>query len=425
MLRSGYIQQAVCSISLLIGLGAGAASAPEAKSGPSPAGAHTGATNAAFGSVSTPRFRGVFFNPKVTTGDPSYSWLSFYPQHRAQVRTALRELVSEAGINLVDIFVSIPYSLKTPAQTPPIDKPFGEWANLAYLDNAAAFVDDCYAAGVSVELDLVSNMWIPYSVDPKHQIANSGYWPMPGETPWNPSSTWYREAIQYIEAHAVHPEAIGLWCMMGNYELGSAEPCLWERNDNPAILTQTEQFLKRVWPVFRAAGKRPKAPPILLPIFSTNSYWSVKSPRARLSAFSNLKQWVVDDLALPPDYWVMTSYPFCDPAPDGFRYLQEIVKILGPGSASRLLSTDLKGPGHADVADCIMSIHGCSGPDLLKWHLEKCAQYGFAGWWIWAYQDTPTDRSGIRDLDGNWKTNLTPVLRGAIANRHETRSFDK
>ena len=116
-------------------------------------------------------FRGVFFNPKVTTGDPNYLWLSFYPDHRAQIRTALRELVSEAGINLVDIFVSIPYALKNPAQTPPTDKPFQDWANLTYLDNAAAFVDDCAAAGLAVELDLVSNMWIPYSVDPRHQIA--------------------------------------------------------------------------------------------------------------------------------------------------------------------------------------------------------------------------------------------------------------
>ena len=58
-----------------------------------------------------------------------------------------------------------------------------------------------------------------------------------------------------------------------------------------------------------------------------------------------------------------------------------------------------------------MSIAGHTGSHLLRWHFQKCAHYGFAGWWIWAYQDTPTDHSGISDLDGNWGTNLTEVLR--------------
>jgi len=356
-------------------------------------------------------FRGVFFNPKVTTGDPSYSWLSFYPKHRDQVRAALRELVSEARINLVDVFVSIPYSLKQPAKTPPVDQPVNEWVDVRYWDNTAAFVDDCFAAGIAVEIDLVSNMWIPYSVDPRHQIANSGYWPMPGEAPAKPSAAWYRESIKYIESHAAHPEAIAFWCMMGNYEWGSAEPCLWERDDQPAILRETEKFVKQVWPIFRATGRRPKAPPILLPIFSTNAYWTAKSPQARLSAFHNLKRWVVDDLKMPPDYWVMTSYPMCDPAPDGFSYFREIIQILGPGSAARLISTDFKGPGHEDVADCTLAIQGRPGTDLLRWQLDKCAEYHFAGWWIWAYQDTPTDRSGIRDLAGNWRTDLTRIIR--------------
>jgi hypothetical protein len=301
---------------VILAVGLGAASAADPKSVQSPPGGQLNSTIPAPLLGPAPPFRGVFFNPKVTTGDPSYSWRSFYKRHRAQVRSTLRELVSETGVNLVDIFVSIPYSLRNPAETPPIDKPFNDWAELAYLGNVVAFVDDCSDAGESVELDLVSNMWIPCSVDPKHQIANSGYW-----------------------------------------------------------------------------------------------HWSARSPRSRLSAFSNLRKWIVDDLDLPPDYWMMTSYPLCDPAPGGFSFFEEILSILGPGSASRLISTDLKGPGHDDVADCILSIQGRSGPDLLKWHYQKCASYGFVGCWIWAYQDTPTDHSGIRDLDGNWKTNLTRTMR--------------
>ena len=355
-------------------------------------------------------FRGVYFNPQVKPADPHYSWLAFYPEHRAIVRETLRQLRTETRINLVDVFVSIPYSLKSPAQTPPTDRPFREWANLSYLDNVAAFVEDCAAAGLTVELDLASNMWIPYSVDPKHQIANSGHWPMPGETPWRPSAEWYRGTITYVEAHTAHPEAIAFWCMMGNYEFGTAEPCLWDRDDNPAVLRHTEQFVKQVWPVFRAAGQRPKAPPIMLPIFSTNAYWTARSPRARLSAFSNLKRWIVDDLHLPPDYWVMTSYPFCDPAPDGFHYLKAVTEILGPGSTARLVATDLKGPGHNDVADSLVAPGRPPGPEALKWQVQKFADYGLAGWWIWAYQDTPTDPSGLRDLQGAWKVEALSAL---------------
>lgn len=358
-----------------------------------------------------PHLRGVYFNPLVKPDTPNFPWLLFYPECRDQVSASLHELVAVTNVNLVDIFVCIAYSLKTPAQAPRTDQPPEEWANPAYLDNVAAFVDDCHDAGLSAELDLVSNMWVPYSVDPKNQIGNSGYWPKPDETPWDESAMWYREMITAIEGRTKHPESIALWCMMGNYTLGSAEPCLWDREDNPAILSSTEQFVKKVWPVFRAAGKRPKAPPIMLPILANDATWSKKTPMERLSAFTNLKKWIVDDLALPPDYWVMTSYPLCDPAPDGFSYLHGIVEILGPENAARIISTDLKGPGHEDVRDCIVSTAGRSGPELLEWHYRKCAEYGFAGWWIWSYQDTSEDHSGIRDIHRNWKRELVRSIK--------------
>jgi hypothetical protein len=363
-------------------------------------------------SAPAPHFRGVYFNPLVKADAPNFPWLLFYPQFRNQVRAALHDLAATTGVNLVDIFVCIAYSLKTPAVAPGTNQPLAEWANPAYLDNVAAFIDDCHDAGLSAEIDLVSNMWVPYSVDPKNQIGDSGYWPKPDETPWDESAMWYREMIMAIEARTKHPESIALWCMMGNYTLGTAEPCLWERDDNPAILAATETFVKKVWPVFHAAGKRPKAPPIMLPILADDATWSKKTPMQRLSAFTNLKKWIVDDLALPPDYWVMTSYPLCDPAPDGVNYLRKIVEILGSESAVRIISTDLKGPGHDDVRGSIISTEGRPGPDLLQWHFDKCKEYSFAGWWIWAYQDTPNARSGLRDADGAWKEELVRSIRG-------------
>lgn len=357
-----------------------------------------------------PLWRGVYFNPLVRPEQPDLPWLCFYPEYRERIRESLRTLATEAHMNLVDIFVCIAYSLKTPAQAPKAGQPIEEWGNKSYLDGVAAFVDDCAEAGLAVELDLASNMWIPYSVDPTHQIGDSPYWPKPDETPWDESSWWYCSTIAYIEQHAKHPENIAFWCMMGNYELGTAEPCLWEREDNPAILSSTEQFVERVWPAFRTAGKRPKAPPIMLPILSNSAYWQKKPPNARLSAFSNLKKWIVDDLALPPDYWVMTTYPFCDPAPDGFSYLKEIVSILGPENAHKLVSTDWKGPGHDDIRDSVVSTERRTGPEILRWHLDKCAQYRFAGWWIWSYQDTPKTHDGIRDASGQWKRELVDAL---------------
>ncbi len=251
-----------------------------------------------------------------------YPWPVFdkyHGQYRSQLRAALADLVRDAHVNFISMFVPIPFTLAHPPLAPTADQPLTEWANLTYLDNLALFVDDCHDAGVSVELDLVDNRWIPYRVDSERHIGRPGntVWPVADDTPWDESATWYREVIDYIESRTRHPESIAMWCMMGHYQHGTAEPCLWNTDSNPAILASTREFVKRVWPVFRAAGKRPKAAPILLPIFSNTAYWMPRTPEERLSAFSNLRQWIVDDLALPPDYWLMTSYPYCDPAPDG------------------------------------------------------------------------------------------------------------
>ena len=358
--------------------------------------------------------RGVFFNPQVKQGEsPDFPWLLLYPHCRGEVRTHLKELVTATDANFVSVFVNIAHSLKQPSQSPQVGQPLTAWANTAYFDNVAAFIDDCHTAGVWVEIDLACNLWVPRSVEPKHQIAFSGKWPMPSESPWNEAALWYRETITYIEGRTRHPERIAMWCMMGNYEFGEAEPCLWDRDDNPAIAASAEKFVKHVWPVFRSAGKRPKAPPIMLPILSNTPFWMARSPKARLSAFANLKKWIVDDLGLPPDYWVMTTYPFCDPAPDGFLYLRAIMEILGPENAGRVVSTDLKGPGHdQELRDSIIiPPGGQTGADMLKWHFQKSAQYGFAGWWVWAYQNTPKATTGIRDLAGNWKQDLVRVIK--------------
>lgn len=357
-------------------------------------------------------FRGVHFNPQLKPGDDYYPWLCFYTEHRARVQELLRDAVDTARLNLVDIYVCMPHTLKNSVKAPGASEHVTSWANLTCLDGVAAFVDDCSAAGLSVEIDLACNLWAPAGIEPEKQIANSGHWPMPDETPWDEAARWYRGVIEYVEAHARHPEAIALWCMTGNHEFGAAEPCLWEREDNPAVLAAAAEFVKHVWPEFRAAGRRPKAAPILLPIFASGAYWDAKSSAVRLSAFSNLRRWLVDDLALPPDYWVMTSYPFCDPAPDGFAYLKAIVDILGPGNAGRIIATDFKGPGH-DLSGSILAGAGADGSDALSWHFGKCRAYGFAGWWIWAYQDTSRERNGLCDAAGAWKRELVAALRAA------------
>ena len=179
-----------------------------------------------------------------------------------------------------------------------------------------------------------------------------------------------------------------------------------------------EQFVKNVWPAFRDAGTRPKAAPIMLPIFSKSDYWSTKSAGDRLSAFSNLKKWIVDDLSMAPDYWVMSSYPFCDPAPDGTKFFERIVAILGPDNARRIVSSDLKGPGHEkERLDTILSSEDVASPKLLDWHIQKCLEYEFAGYWVWAYQDTLTDKTGLRGINGMWKQELVDVIRAGSEER--------
>ncbi|MCX6358560.1 MAG: hypothetical protein NT029_02035 [Armatimonadetes bacterium] len=359
------------------------------------------------------RWRGVHFNPQVRA-DPNFPWMLHYATCRPAVRAALRELRTETGANLVDLFVMIPNSLRTPARGNRAGEPLEAWANLGFLDNVALFVDDCHEAGLSAELDLVDNRWIPYSVDPAGHVGrpDSPWWPTADETPWDEAAAWYAQVITAVEARARHPEAIAFWCMMGNYHWGAAEPVLWNDEGRPEILRWTERFVKRVWPAFRAAGRRPKAAPILLPILAEGGYWEKRTPAERLSGFANLKRWLVDDLKRPPDLWVMSTYPYCDPAPDGFSYLREIVRILGKGSARRLVSTDLKAVGHEDeLTGTILRPASRTGRDALAWHLAKVREYGMAGWWIWAYQDTPASASGVRRLDGAWKREIVELMQ--------------
>ena len=360
-------------------------------------------------------WRGVFFNPQVAA-DPNFPWIIYYDAHRPKVRTALSELRANAGVNLVDVHIMIPHSLRVPAQGNRVGERVEQWANTAFLDNVARFVDDCHAAGLAAQLDLVDNRWIPHTIDPAGHIGRPGnpWWPEPDQTPWDEAAEWYAQVIEYVEMRAAHSGAIAMWCMMGNYHWGAAEPVLWENTNRPEVVQCTEPFVKVVWPRFRAAGKRPKAAPILLPIFAAGGYWEKKTPMDRLAGFTNLKRWLVDDLKQPPDYWVMTSYPYCDPAPDGFRYLQKIVEILGRENAWRIVSTDLKGEGHEDeTRDTILSREGRTGADILRWHMAKSLEYGFAGWWMWAYQDTPAAKTGLRTLEGRWKDELVREIVGA------------
>jgi hypothetical protein len=365
-------------------------------------------------------WQGVFFNPQIRP-DPDFPWLLHYAECRSSVRSALEDLHDTCRINLVDVFVMIPGSLRVPARGNRAGEPLEQWANREFLDNVAQFVDDCSEAGIGAELDLVDNRWIPYTVDSAEHIGGPGkpWWPVADGTPWRASADWYRQVIEYVESHARHPDAVAMWCMMGNYHWGAAEPVLWNDTGRPGIAAYTEQFVKRVWPVFRSAGRRPKASPIMLPIFANNDYWRTKTPMDRLAAFTNLKRWLVDDLKLPPDYWVMSSYPFCDPAPDGFRYMHKIVEILGRKSARRIVSTDLKGTGHeSEVRDSIVNGADRRGVEALRWHIAKCEELGFAGWWMWAYQDTPASQSGLRKLDGAWKQDLIAVIPLLPSTRH-------
>jgi hypothetical protein len=364
-------------------------------------------------------FRGLYFNPQIEPGT-DYPWLLHYDAHRETVRHVLRELADETRINFVAIFLLMPHTLAVPKQAPAPGQALAQWANVDYLGHVAQFIDDCAAEEISVGLDMANNLWVPYAVDTaNHRVGvpdeppdTDPWWPVADDTPWDESVTWYTQIIAYVETKTQHPDRIAWWCMGGSYALGGAESVLWMGEDQPELLACTERFVKEVWPAFRAAGKRPKAAPYALPIFSTSPYWSERSPEDRLRAFTHLKQWLIDDLHQPPDYWPMSTYPYCDPAPDGYHYLRRIVEILGTEQAARIVSTDFKGPGHEhELADSVIVSAGHSGAAMLDWHFQQCREYGFAGWWIWAYQDTATDKTGLRSVEGTWKPALVEVVR--------------
>ncbi|MCO5236455.1 MAG: hypothetical protein M9933_09320 [Chitinophagaceae bacterium] len=367
-------------------------------------------------------FRGVFFNPYLkTTPSPEHPYaifLRYDKAYRAEVKEALNDLAKDAGINLVSLFIPIPLTLKKAATAPPAAKPNTiltnddlDYYNTAFLDGIALFIDDCYEAGLSVELDLADNRWVSYAINPdQRKVGYEGepYWPIADDTPWDESARWYSDVIIYIEGKTKHPENIALWTMTGNYLLGTAEPDLW----SPEVSEVTEQYVKQVWPVFAKAGKRPKGTPVLLPIYANDPYWNQKTSDERLAAFVNIKKWLVDDMQLPPDYWVMTTYPFTDPGSDGIKYIERIVNIIGKENASRIISTDLKGPGHEEeLSTTIFDYSKYSPAELLEWQLKLCKAYGFAGWWIWSYQGTADDNTGIRKANGEWKTELVDVIK--------------
>ncbi len=357
---------------------------------------------------------GVYFNPQVRPDGPRFPWLRHYDKCRDKVNKELAELVGKTGINFICIQLLIADTLRDGAPVSRWGGRITDWADVAALDNLVAFLAYCRTLGVCVEIDLANNMWIPYAVDSTHHIANQRWWPKPSDTPWVESVAWYTQVIEYVEEKAGDPGNIALWDMFGNYQFGGAEPVLWDRPDCPEIIRWTETFVKRVWPAFRKAGSRPKGAPIMLPILSKSDYWMQRSPAERLSAVSNLKRWLVDDLKLPPDYWVITSYVRSDPATDGFHYLRGVVDILGRENAGRIISTDFKGPGH-DLSDTIVDARGMTGAAMLRWHFAKVDEYGLGGWWIWSYRDTGTDRTGIRDTQGRWREDLVNVIRQRTA----------
>ncbi|NPV46599.1 MAG: hypothetical protein HPY69_06560 [Armatimonadetes bacterium] len=359
----------------------------------------------------TDRLRGVHFNPVSLSPPGTGHWLADYHLIRPRVRGELSELVAATGLNFLDVMVLIPLTLRERAMSPADDAAdVTAWANMRTLRNLVDFLDDCHRLGLAVEVDLATNQWIPYEVDTAHHIGQSEWWPEPDDTPWTEAAVWYEQIIRYVEAEVADPEAIAFWTMMGNYQLGGAEPVTWDWPEQPQVGEFAARFVREVWPRFCQAATRPVGSPIMLPILADTEYWNAKGPRARLSSVSNLKRWLVDDLKLPPDYWVMSTYPCCDPATDGFHYLREIVAILGRESAGRIISTDFKGAGHS-TADTIVDKSGLSDADVLRWHFAKVDEYGFGGWWIWSYQDTPDNPTGLRDLSGRWKTELVKVLR--------------
>lgn len=365
------------------------------------------------------RLQGVHFNPASPSPPGTGHWLADYHLIRQRVRGEVATLVKETGINFLDVMVLLPVTLREKAKLPaPDSEGPHQWANMQTLDNLVAFLDDCGPLGVSVEIDLACNLWVPYRVDTEHHIGQSEWWPKPDDTPWTEAAVWYEQIIRYVERSVASPETIALWTMMGNHQWGGAEPVTWDWPEQPEVGRYTERFVKEVWPRFRRAATRPVGSPIMLPIFANTPYWNGKTPEARLSSVTNLHRWLEQELGMPPDYWVLTAYPCCDPATDGYHYLRAIVRTLGKENASRILLTDLKAAGH-DTSGCIVDKSRLSDAGVLRWHFAKVTEYGLGGWWIWAYQDSPEDATGLRDRRGRWKEALVRAVRERTRRRND------
>ena len=67
-------------------------------------------------------FRGVFFNPNIQhagmAGYPLPVFDPYGPEYRGKIRAALKELAGEASINLIGVFIPIPFTLSHPRPRP-------------------------------------------------------------------------------------------------------------------------------------------------------------------------------------------------------------------------------------------------------------------------------------------------------------------
>ena len=366
-----------------------------------------------------PTLRGVFFNPDLD-GFPTdpWNWLLLYdnPTLTAVVNNELFDLVDRTGINFIDVHILMAHTRATAGVAPSDDDDsITDWANMSFMNNIVDFIDYCDSLGVVVELDLANNMWIPFSVDTANHLGNSPFWPQPDETPWTESIVWHTQIIEYVEANVANKDAIALWDMFGNYIFGAAEPVLWDRPEYPEIEQYTELYVKNVWPAFLAAGVRPKGAPIVLPILTDDPNWNSKPTAIRLSGISNLKSWIIDDLGMPPDYWVMSTYVKSDPADDGVYYIRGILDIIGWENVGKVISTDFKGAGH-DLSGQHIDRSNLTPAEMYRWNFDRVMEYGFAGWWFWAYRDTggaTVALWGIRDLADNWREGLVAVVEQA------------
>ena len=352
-------------------------------------------------------------------------------RYRDAIKAELEELV-ENGFNYITVWLNNLHTMSYATQQRPSQgnlagEPLSSWANTAYLNSFAEFLNDCYDAGINVSVDLVDNRWIPYSIDSSAHIGQpGGYWPVASSAPWVEAADWYTQVITYLEAR-VKPEtldAILSWNMMGNYRLGASEPVLWSVATGQ--LAATQQFVEYVWPRFVEAGTRPKGSPYMLPVFLGS--WSLSN---RTQSFTNLHNWIsgiVSDKGEEywPDYWYMSTYGWCDPASgDSYNYLNAINTLLrsGAGNPGRIISTDFKLDNDPDFAVLLggaagtTTYGGKTWEETFKWHIDKCIEYDWAGWWVWGLQDN--DRgdahalSGLKDMSNMWKPGM---LESALHN---------